>query len=143
MIPMLSEGQRETLRTKGIMLGRMLIGLLFLWSGMGIIINGPMNTAAYFEMVNVPLPYLIIWPVLGLKLAAGCALIAGYRVGVAAGSLIIFTLLASLFAHMDMNDVGLFKNLAIIGGLLYVMAYGAGDGWRYEKSNQLKMPFEN
>jgi uncharacterized membrane protein YphA (DoxX/SURF4 family) len=39
-------------------------------------------------------------------------------------------LLATLIAHTDINDINLFKNLAIIGGLLYVLAYGAGEGWK-------------
>lgn len=129
---MLSDGQRETLRTKGTMLGRMLIGLLFFFSGLGIIINGPENTVAYFKILGMPLASLAVWPVIILKIGAGAMLIAGFRVGVAAGALIIFTLLATLIAHMDINDVNLFKNLAIVGGLLYVMAYGAGEGWIYE-----------
>lgn len=128
---MLSDGQRQTMRTHGTMLGRMLIGLLFFWSGISIIIGGPANTAMYFASVGVPLASLAVWPVIALKLAAGGALIAGYRVGIAAGALIIFTLLATLFAHVNIEDVNLFKNLAIVGGLLYVMAYGAGEGWKY------------
>ncbi len=127
---MLSYEQRELMRTKGTMLGRVLMGLLFFFSGLGIIIDGPMNTAMYFANLGIPLATLVVWPVIVLKLGAGGALIAGYRVGVAAGALILFTLLATLIAHMDINDVNLFKNLAIVGGLMYVMAYGAGDGWK-------------
>jgi uncharacterized membrane protein YphA (DoxX/SURF4 family) len=53
-------------------------------------------------------------------------LMVGYRVGVAASALILFTLGTTLIAHMDPNDTNLFKNLAIVGGLLYVVAYGKG-----------------
>jgi putative oxidoreductase len=127
---MLSNEQRDLMRTKGTMLGRILIGLLFFFSGLGIVIDGPMNTAMYFANLGIPLATLAVWPVIIIKLGAGGALIAGYRVGVAAGLLILFTLLATLIAHMDINDVNLFKNLAIVGGLMYVMAYGAGDGWK-------------
>lgn len=137
MIPMLSQGQREMLRGKGTMAGRMLMGLLFFFSGLGILIDGPMNTAMFFDSMGLPMASLLVWPVIILKIAAGGALIAGYRVGVAAGALILFTLLATLIAHMDINDVSLFKNLAIVGGLIYVMAYGAGDGWRYEGADPM------
>ncbi len=134
---MLSEGQRDLLRTQGTMLGRMLIGLLFFFSGVGIIVNGPAGTGMYFDSLGIPMGSLLVWPVLMLKLGAGCMLIAGYRVGVAAGALIIFTLLATLIAHMDINDINLFKNLAIVGGLLYTMAYGAGEGWKYQGADPL------
>jgi putative oxidoreductase len=137
MIPMLSEGQREMLRGKGTMLGRMLIGLLFFFSGLGIVVNGPANTVAFFESLNIPLASIAVWPVIILKLAAGGMLIAGYRVGIAAGALILFTLLTTLIAHMDINDPGLFKNLAIVGGLLYVMAYGAGESWKFTSADPL------
>jgi uncharacterized membrane protein YphA (DoxX/SURF4 family) len=32
-----------------------------------------------------------------------------------------------------MNDIATLKNIAIVGGLLYVMAFGAGNGWRLKK----------
>ena len=126
---MLSEGQRELMRSKGTMLGRILMGLLFFFSGLGIIINGPENTVMFYDSMGIPMASMLVWVVIILKLGAGGALIAGYRVGVAAGVLILFTLLATLIAHMDINDINLFKNLAIVGGLMYVMAYGAGEGW--------------
>ena len=129
---MLSEGQREMLRTNGTMLGRMLIGLFFFFAGLNMLVTGPANAVSMYESMGIPLASLLVWPVIILKLAAGGAMIAGYRVGVAAGSLILFTLLATLIAHMDIDDPNLFKNLAIVGGLLYVMAYGAGEGWKYQ-----------
>ena len=134
---MLSNGQREMLRGQGTMLGRMLIGLLFFFSGVGIIVNGPATTTLYFESLNIPLAALATYLVLILKIAAGGMLIVGYRVGVASGALIIFTLLTTLIAHLNINDDNLFKNLAIVGGLLYVMAYGAGEGWQYTGSDPM------
>lgn len=131
------------LRGKGTMLGRMLIGLLFFFSGVGILVNGPAGSGMYFESLGIPMGALLVWPVLILKLGAGGMLIAGYRVGVAAGALIIFTLLTTLIAHMDINDINLFKNLAIIGGLLYTMAYGAGDGWKYQGADPLGAVMSN
>lgn len=127
---MLTETQRQFIRSQGTLLGRLLIGLLFFFSGIQIIVNGPENTSSMYAAMGLPFASLLVWPVLMLKLGAGGALIAGYRVGIAAAGLILFTLLATLIAHMDINDPGLFKNLAIVGGLLYVLAYGAGEGWK-------------
>jgi putative oxidoreductase len=126
----LTSTQRQFVRSQGILLGRFLIGLLFFFSGIQIIVNGPENTTAMFVAMGLPFASLLVWPVLMLKLGAGGCLIAGFRVGIAATALIVFTLLATLIAHTNINDINLFKNLAIIGGLLYVLAYGAGEGWK-------------
>lgn len=81
-------------------------------------------------MKDIPMPILVAWVVVVLKIAAGAALIVGYHTRHASLALIAFTLLATLFYHMDLEDVNLFKNLAIVGGLLYVYIYGPGAGWR-------------
>ena len=78
------------------------------------------------DSAGVPLGALMVWPVIILKIVAGGMLMVGYRVGASAGALILFTLGTIVIAHADVNDVNLFKNLAIVGGLLYVLAYGKG-----------------
>lgn len=124
---MMSTEHRELVRTYGTVVGRVLMGLLFVGGGLSMLfMQGPENVGAYFASVGVPLGALMAWPVIILKVVAGGMLMAGYRVGVAATALILFTLGATLIAHMDPNDTGLFKNLAIVGGLLYVIAYGKG-----------------
>lgn len=122
--------QRQMLLTTGTTVGRMLMGLLFVFSGVGILMGGTSGTAAYFSSLGLPLAGLLVWVVLAIKIGAGGALMLGYRVGAAAALLILFTLGATLVAHLNPEDTGLWKNLAIIGGLLYVMAYGAGAGWK-------------
>lgn len=124
---MLSEPQRDLVRDKGTKLGRILMGLLFFGSGMSmLLVDGPTGTAMYLGSLGVPMAGLLVWPVMALKISAGLAIIIGYRVGLAAALLIGFTAIATMIAHGDFNDPGLFKNLAIIGGLLYLMAYGPG-----------------
>lgn len=122
---MLTEPQRDLMRDKGTMLGRVLIGLLFFSSGLSmLLVNGPGNTAMFFESMGIPLVGIIVWLVIVLKIVAGGAIMIGKRVGLASASLIIFTLLTIVIAHRDFADINLFKNLAIVGGLLYLMAYG-------------------
>ena len=129
MTMMLSRSHRDCVRTYGTLLGRILIGLLFFFSGIGILMMGPENTAGFYEDLGIPMAGLMVWLVVAVKLVAGGALMAGYRTGLASATLIGFTLVATVLAHLDLEDPNLFKNLAIIGGLLYTMAYGAGDGW--------------
>jgi putative oxidoreductase len=134
---MMNESQRKMLESTGILVGRSLIGVLFLVSGYGMFAGGVAGTAGYFASVGIPMAGIAAWVAIIIKICGGLALILGYRVGLAAGALILFTLGASYFGHHDlsdqMNQIAVMKNLAIIGGLLYVMAFGAGTGWRLKK----------
>ena len=120
----------RTLRAHGAMVGRMLIGLLFVFSGVGIINNGVEGFSGMIDARGLPMAALLAWVVIALKVVAGVALIVGYRTAYAALGLLIFTGLATLLYHLDLNDMNLFKNLAIMGGLLYVYVYGPGAGWK-------------
>lgn len=125
---MLNDSQRMMVQTKGVVIGRMLMGLLFLSAGVGMLMaeGGPAASVGFYESVGLPMAGLMVWLVVAIKIVAGGLLILGKHVGNAACALIVFTALATLLAHRDLADMNLFKNLAIIGGLLYVMAFGAG-----------------
>jgi len=134
---MLSAPQRDLVRDKGTKVGRMLIGLLFFASGMGMLLmQGPAATAVYFDSIGVPLAGLAVWLVMAVKILGGLAIILGYRVGLAAATLIGFTIAATITAHRDFADPNLLKNLAIVGGLLYLMAYGPGGSNTTELSSE-------
>ena len=120
----------KTLRAHGAMVGRMLIGLLFVFSGVGIVNNGVEGFSGMIDARGLPMAVLLAWVVIAIKIAAGAALILGYRTAYAALALLIFTGLATLLYHLDLDDMNLFKNLAIMGGLLYVYVYGPGAGWK-------------
>ena len=124
---MLTNSQRELLQTKGVVLGRVLIGFLFLGSGLGMLFTQtPAGVEGYFASLSLPMPLVLAWLVIIVKIIAGGAIVLGRSVGCAAGALIIFTLMTILVAHRSFDDINLFKNLAIIGGLLYIAAFGAG-----------------
>lgn len=118
------------LRAHGALVGRMLIGLLFVFSGVGILMNGVEGTAGMIEAKGLPLAMLLAWAVVAVKILAGAALMVGYKTEKAALALLLFTLLTVIFYHLSLEDIGLFKNLAIMGGLMYVYVYGPGNGWR-------------
>ncbi len=126
---MLSDAQRTMLQTKGVVLARVLVGLLFVVGGLSMLMD-PASTAGYFTLVGVPMAGILVWVVIAVKVLGGAAIIIGKRVGIAAGALIVFTILATLIGHSDLSKpteiTQILKNLAIIGGLIYVMAYGAG-----------------
>lgn len=135
----MNDSHRATLRTHGTMVGRMLMGLIFVYTGVGIIIGGVGNTATFMENLGVPLAGVLVYLVLLIKLGAGGSLMLGYRTGLSAALLILFLMGTITLAHLDVNDINLWKELSMIGGLLYVMAYGPGDGWSLDKRNSASM----
>ena len=125
------------LRTYGATVGRILIGLLFVFSGFGMVMGGTANTAMYFDSLGLPMSSLLVWLVLAVKFIAGGALILGYKTKEASLALMIFVLLTIFIAHRQfMTDINFSKNLAIIGGLLYIYVYGPGNGWKLNLGNQ-------
>jgi putative oxidoreductase len=125
---MLRESHLELVRTKGTLLGNVLMGLLFLVSG-AMMISDPTATAGYFAGIGIPLATILVWPIVIFKIVAGLALIIGKKTTEAAAGLIVFTLIATLLAHLHPDTdptfpTGMLKNLAIVGGLLYIMAFG-------------------
>ena len=138
---MLSDAQRAHLRTTGTLIGRILMGLLFLVSGLMILTgeSGIVGFGGMIEQLGLPLAGLLAWIVVLVKILGGAGLILGYKVGKCAFALFVFVLLTIVFAHnffVEPEQLGMaLKNLAIMGGLLYVMAYGAGEGWKLEQKS--------
>ncbi len=127
---MIKESHLEIVRTHGSKLGRILIGLLFFVSGLLMLtVQGPTAVGGYFASLCIPMAALAAWVTIVVKIVAGGAIVIGRKTTEAAAVLIIFTLIATLLAHMSaetdpMFPIGLLKNLAIVGGLLYLMAFG-------------------
>lgn len=107
--------------------GRVLIAALFLITGVGKI-AGYAGTQAYMASQGVPgwlLPLVI-----ALEVGGGLAIVLGYRTRLAAALLAGFSIVAALIFHSggDMTQqLMLYKNFAIAGGFLFLVARGAGD----------------
>lgn len=117
-------------------IGRILLGALFVFSGFGKVMD-PAATAAYMEAQS-PIPGSFAMGVGIFEIVAGLVLASGFMTRIASALLIGFTALATLFFHEQVTDQlqaqMALKNLAIIGGLLMVFAYGQVRGsigvWR-------------
>lgn len=109
--------------------GRLLIAILFLLSGIGKI-AAPAATIGYIGSAHLPFPEVAYGVALAIELAGGLFLLVGYRVRLVAAVLAVFTLAAGLGFHSNFADqnqmIHFMKNIAIIGGLLQVVAFGAG-----------------
>jgi len=121
---------KPILRKNGIVLGRFLLALLFVYSGVNMLLGGISNTTGYFDSIGIPMAGIAALLVIAVHIGGGICLMLGVKTEEAALTLLVFTVLTILFVHRDTTDMHLWKNLSIIGGLFYVMAYGAGDGWR-------------
>jgi putative oxidoreductase len=115
---------------------RVLMAALFLPAGLGKL-TAFSGTVGYIASVGLPLPQAGAALALVVEIGGGLALIAGYRTRAVALVLAVFTLVASVLFHNfwaapaaeQMVAQLLFtKNIAVIGGLLALVAWGAG-GW--------------
>ncbi len=109
--------------------GRVLIGVLFLMSGLSKV-AAPAATQGYITMMGLPAPFFAYLGSTAIELIGSLLLIAGYRVRSVALAMAGFTFLTALFFHHNFADqnqmIHFLKNIAIIGGLLQVFAFGAG-----------------
>lgn len=109
--------------------GRLLIGLPFLFFGLAKAATYT-KTVALVEMVGIPLPPLAALGAITLEIGGGLLLVAGYKVRPVAVLLAIFTMATAYYFHSNLADentmVHFFKNVMMTGGLLQVVAFGAG-----------------
>ena len=107
--------------------GRLLLSALFIVSGLGKI-TAYSGTAAYMSSLGVPgalLPLAIV-----TEIAGAAAIILGWRTRVVAFLLAGYSLLTAIIFHSNFGDqiqmVMFLKNVSIAGGLLLLVANGAG-----------------
>jgi len=109
--------------------GRILIGVLFLMSGLSKI-AAPAATQGYIASVGLPEPVAAYAIAVLVEVVGSLLLIFGVRVRAVAVGMAIFTLAAAVSFHRNFADqnqmIHFMKNIAIAGGLLQVAAFGAG-----------------
>jgi len=116
------------------LLARLLMALLFLPAGISKI-GGFAGTAGYIGSVGLPLPEVGAAIAILVEVGASVLLIIGLFTRPAALVLAVFTLVASFFFHafwampaeaQMMQSLMFYKNIAVVGGLLAIAAFGAG-----------------
>jgi putative oxidoreductase len=116
------------------LLGRILLALIFLISGLGKIFDWQ-GTAGYMASKGMPLiPFFLLGAIV-LELVGGLAVLLGFKARIGALLLIVFLIPATLIFHNFWTLTGMerqiqmimfLKNLAIMGGLLLVVGLGPG-----------------
>ena len=110
-------------------LGRVMLAAIFLWSGYGKITDQA-YALGYIQSMNLPAPQLALWVSIAVELLGGLALAVGFRTRLVALVLALFCLASALLFHTAFGDqnqlIHFFKNIALAGGLLQVVAFGPG-----------------
>lgn len=111
------------------LLGRVLIAAIFLLSGFGKLAD-PAGTIGYIASAGLPAPQLGYAGAVAVEILGGLALVIGYRTRLVASVLALFALATAFGFHFQLGDqnqfIHFFKNLAMTGGLLQIVAFGAG-----------------
>jgi putative oxidoreductase len=109
--------------------GRVMISTLFLLAGLSKL-AAPAMTIAYIQSVGLPLPSIAFGVAAFTEIVGGITLLLGYRTRIVATVMFVFTLATAAFFHNHFADqnqfIHFFKNIAIAGGLLHVIAFGGG-----------------
>lgn len=110
-------------------IGRIILGAFFVLAG----INKMMDvggTAAYIESVGFPASSFLAIVAIIIEVGVGGALLVGYKARYAALILAVFTLIISvpfhgpnMWAEAPMQQIMFMKNMAIVGGLLFMAAH--------------------
>lgn len=125
--------------------GRVLLALIFIIAGFHKI-TGFGGTAEMMAGRGLPLPEVLLVATILIELGGGLMILLGWHARWAALAIFLFLIPTTLIFHaywsvdpsqplMVKNQMNQFmKNLAIMGGMLYVVAYGSGP-FSLKKSN--------
>jgi putative oxidoreductase len=134
MPPTLFERTVAQIRNPVLLLGRLLLGYIFLESGFRKLFNME-GFVIGLTARGVPWASFLAWVGTLFEFLGGIALVIGFQVRLGALVLVIFTIAATWIAHRywqygEAEYRGqrgqFFKNLAIIGGLLALFISGGG-----------------
>ena len=116
------------------LIGRVLLALLFLPAGFSKI-GGFDKTVGYISSKGVPLPEASAAIAIAVELGLGLLLLVGFKARWAALGIALFTVVITFIFHafwsvppdqVMQQQQAFFKNIAVVGGLLLVAAWGPG-----------------
>jgi putative oxidoreductase len=117
------------------LVGRVMVSAIFLVFGIRKLI-AVAGTAGYFAKLGFPMPDVMVWVAILIVVGGGALLLLGWQTRRVAWLLILFVIIATAMAHRfwELSDPAQYftqlnnflKNVGVIGGLLYIAAFGAG-----------------
>ena len=109
------------------LLARIFLCAIFIKAGINKVLN-PAATQQYMESKGIPFAGLLLIPTIIVLLVGGLSVLLGYKARWGALLLIGFLIPTTLIFHTDFpaEEIAFLKNLGLMGGLLMVVAFGAG-----------------
>lgn len=118
----------------GPLVGRILMAVIFLLSGIGKIGNFA-GTAGYMASKGVPMTELLLVITIIIEVGSAVMLVLGWKARLAAAVLFLWMIPVTLTFHnfwaapadqQMVQQIMFLKNLAMMGGILFIMAFGSG-----------------
>ncbi|MDR3534302.1 MAG: DoxX family protein [Rhodopila sp.] len=113
----------------GMLVGRVLMSAIFIWSGYGKLMAAT-ATQAYLAGLGVPLPAIAWLVAVVIELGGGLALLLGIQARLLGLVLAVWCIVTALAGHTNFAipdmQIHFMKNVAMAGGFLQVVAFGAG-----------------
>jgi putative oxidoreductase len=115
-------------------IGRILLALIFVLSGIGKL-GATATTVAHMADHGIPYANVLVWGVIALELGGGIMLIVGLLTRLVGAAFFLYLLALAVIFHAYWTMTGaqahaqhadFFQHLAIMGGMLFVIAFGAG-----------------
>jgi putative oxidoreductase len=116
------------------LLGRVLLASIFVYSGFGKI-TGFQGSVDYIASAGLPMPQVLAVVSIIVEFIGGLALLIGFRARWSALVFVVFLIIITPIFHnfwsappadVMSQQINFIKNIAIIGGMLMVMAFGPG-----------------
>ncbi len=112
------------------LVGRILLAAIYVISGINKAMN-PEGTQQFMASQGITwMTGFFYFGAVLVEIGAGLGLVLGYWTRAASGALFLFMIPATLIFHIQLADpnqmIHFMKNLAMMGGLLYVLTYGPG-----------------
>lgn len=120
------------------LIGRILVGGFFIWSGVESTLNFA-GTVGSLITSGAPMPLVLSVLIIAIQVLCGMAIVVGFKTSPAALVLALYVIVVAFFyTGLDSGPAqALFlQDMAIVGGLLYISAYGAGSwasDWHYQR----------
>lgn len=129
----------SNLHNFSLLAGRVLLGAIFIIAGFNKL-TGFEGTAGYMASTGLPAVGVLLVLTIAIELGGGLMLALGWKARWAALTIFLFLIPVTLiFHHLGVDAAQAqqqmtqaLKNVAIMGGMLYVFAFGAGD-WSLDR----------
>jgi len=110
------------------LVARIFLSAIFIKSGISKIF-GFAGTQDYMAASGIPFAGIVLVPTIIVLVGGGLSVLLGYKARWGALLLIGFLIPATLIFHTQFpeEENAFFKNLGLMGGLLMVVAFGAGE----------------